>query len=120
MIKYLAFITCLAVASPAFADPSAEVKAGTGVEKHEIVGEAASFSKGTTVFVWSNITEGAPGVKHVWKLDGKPMWTASLPVSSKKWSTQSRRTMTKPGKWEVDVTTGEGTSIGTVAFTVTE
>lgn len=122
MIKYFAFITCLAVATPVLADDTAaaDVKAGTGVEKHQIVGEAASFTKGTTVFVWSSVSGAEPGVKHVWKLDGKPVWTANLPVKSKKWSTQSRRMMTKPGAWEVDVTKDDGTSIATVAFTITE
>jgi hypothetical protein len=32
---------------------AAEVKVGTGVDKHEIAGEAASFPAGTTVWVWS-------------------------------------------------------------------
>src|SRR5215510_14041292 len=54
---------------------SAEVKAGTGVEKHEIVGEANSFPAGTTVWVWSRVLNGEGNVKHVWKLDGKEVWS---------------------------------------------
>ncbi len=99
-------------------DASAEVKAGTGVEKHEIVGEAQSFSAGTTVWVWSKITNGEPSVRHVWKLDGKDVWTATLKVGGKSWSTQSRRTITKAGAWEVDVQTADGASLGTIAFKV--
>ena len=97
---------------------SAEVKVGTGVEKHEIAGEAASFPAGTTVWVWSRVLNGEGNIKHVWKLDGKEVWTATLAVGSKKWSTQSRRAIAKPGSWSVDVQTEAGASLGTVSFTV--
>ena len=97
---------------------SAEVKAGTGVEKHEIVGEATSFPAGTTVWVWSRVTNAEGNIKHVWKRDGKEVWTATLPVGSKLWSTQSRRAIPKAGSWEVDVQTEAGASLGTVSFTI--
>jgi|GEM_PF-3499942 len=97
---------------------SAEVKVGTGVEKHEIAGEAASFPAGTTVWVWSRVTNAEGNIKHVWKLDGKEVWTATLAVGSRKWSTQSRRAIAKPGSWSVDVQTEAGASLGTVSFTV--
>ena len=97
---------------------SAEVKAGTGVEKREIVGEATSFPAGTTVWVWSRVTNAEGNIKHVWKHDGKEAWTATLPVGSKLWSTQSRRTIPSAGSWEVDVQTEAGASIGTVSFTI--
>jgi len=97
---------------------SAEVKAGTGVEKHEIAGEATSFPAGTTVWVWSRITNGEGNIKHVWKHDGKEVWSATLPVGSKLWSTQSRRTIPSAGSWEVEVQTEAGASIGTVSFTI--
>ena len=100
------------------AGATAEVKAGTGVEKHEITGEAASFPAGTTVWVWSRILNGEGNVKHVWKLDGKEVWSATLAVGSKRWSTQSRRTIPKPGAWSVEVVTESGASLGTVAFTI--
>ena len=100
------------------AGASAEVKAGTGVEKHEIVGEAATFAPGSTVWVWSRITNGQGTVKHVWKLDGKEVWTASLAVGSARWSTMSRRAVSAKGAWEVDVQTDAGTSIGSVSFKV--
>ncbi|HEX8111655.1 MAG TPA: DUF2914 domain-containing protein [Kofleriaceae bacterium] len=97
---------------------SAEVKAGTGVEKHAIVGEAASFPAGTTVWVWSQITGGEGNIKHVWKRDGKEVWSATLPVGSKRWATSSRRTIPSAGSWQVDVTTEAGQQIGTVSFTI--
>lgn len=130
MLKPLAVALALTFSLPAFAQSSdkpaaaeasaasADVKAGTGVEKHAIVGEASTFTKGTTVWVWSQVSNGSGSIKHVWKLDGKPVWTATLPVQSKKWSTQSRRTMTKPGNWEVEVTAEDGTSLGKVAFSI--
>lgn len=99
-------------------DASAEVKAGTGVEKRVLVGEASSFSAGTTVWVWSLVTNGGPSVKHVWKRDGKAVWTATMKIGSKKWSTSSRRTIPKAGSWEVEVQSADGASLGTVAFTV--
>lgn len=99
-------------------DASADVKAGTGVEKHAIVGEAASFPAGTTVWVWSQIHNAQGTAKHVWKLDGKEVWTATLKVGSNKWSTASRRSISKPGSWQVDVTTADGAPLGTVSFTV--
>jgi len=97
---------------------SAEVKAGTGVEKHEIVGEAASFPAGTTVWVWSQVTNGEGNIKHVWKRDGKEVWSATLPVGSKRWATSSRRTIPAAGSWQVDVTTDAGQQLGTVSFTI--
>jgi hypothetical protein len=104
--------------APAPASASAEVKAGTGVEKHEIVGEAATFAPGTTVWVWSRITNGQGTVKHVWKQDGKEVWTATMPVGSARWSTMSRRAIQVKGAWDVDVQTADGASIGSVSFKV--
>jgi hypothetical protein len=97
---------------------SAEVKVGTGVENHEVVGEAASFPAGTTVWVWSRVVNGEGNVKHVWKRDGQEVWTATLPVGSKRWSTQSRRAIATAGSWAVDVQTESGGSLGTVSFTI--
>jgi hypothetical protein len=97
---------------------SAEVKAGTGVEKHEIVGEAATFPAGTTVWVWSQVVNGEGNVKHVWKRDGKEVWTATLPLGSKRWATASRRAIPAAGSWAVDVQTEAGAPLGTVSFTI--
>lgn len=104
--------------APPPAAASAEVKAGTAVEKHEIVGEASTFPVGTTVWVWSRITNGQGTIKHVWKQDGKEVWTATLPVGSARWSTMTRRTIGQKGSWEVDVQTEAGASIGSVSFKV--
>ena len=99
-------------------DASAEIKAGTGVDKHEIVGEATSFPAGTMVWVWTRVSNANnTDVKHVWKRDGKEVWTATLPIKSSRWSTQSRRAI-KDGSWEVEVIADGGKSLGSVKFTV--
>ena len=113
----LAFATLLMLAGTAVADPSAEIKAGTGVEKFEIVGEGTTFPAGTEVFVWSRVLDSEGSIKHVWKKDGKDVWTATLPVGSKRWSTQSRRKASK-GAWEVEVDTADGKKLGSVTFTI--
>lgn len=100
------------------ASASAEVKAGTGVENHAVVGEATSFPSGTTVWVWSQIAGGDGNIKHVWKRDGKEVWAATLPVGSRRWATSSRRTIPAAGSWQVDVTTEAGQQLGTVSFTI--
>ncbi len=127
---WLAFwISCLAFSGVVMAEDAAppaasasgataEVKAGTGVEKRAVVGEASTFAPGTTVWVWSLVKNAEGSVKHVWKRDGKDVWSATLKVGGKNWSTQSRRTIPKAGSWSVDVQTLDGASIGTVAFTV--
>ena len=66
-----------------------------GVEKFEITGESATFPAGTTVWVWTRIKGGEGNIKHVWKKDGKDVWTATLNVGGKDWRTQSRRTIPK-------------------------
>jgi len=100
------------------ANASAEIKAGTGVENHEIVGEASKFPKDTTVWLWSRINNGPSEIKHIWKKGGEVLWTATLPIKSTRWSTMSRRAMGTPGEYEVEVTTADGASLGTVKFTI--
>jgi len=104
--------------APSEGDASADVKAGTGVEKHEVVGEATSFPAGTTVWIWSLVHNAEGSVKHVWKQDGKEVWTATMKIGSKKWTTSSRRTISKAGSWEVEVQSADGASLGSVSFTV--
>ncbi|HTJ44614.1 MAG TPA: DUF2914 domain-containing protein [Kofleriaceae bacterium] len=106
-------------AAPSTGAAAAEVHAGTGYEKHAIVGEAESFPSGTKVFVVSLVT-GANGtqVKHVWKKDGAELWSATLNVGSNKWTTSSRRVLSKAGSYEVSVVGADGGELGKVAFTI--
>jgi hypothetical protein len=46
------------------------------------------------------------------------VWTATLPVGSKLWTTMSRRTIPAAGSWQVDVQTEAGAQLGTVSFTI--
>jgi len=97
----------------------AEVKVGTGYEKHAVAGEAATFPAKTKVFAVSTVTGvGGTTVKHVWKLDGAEIWSAPLTIGSNKWTTSTRRVLNKPGKYEVDVVGADGAELGKVEFTI--
>jgi hypothetical protein len=105
-------------APAASAGASAEVKAAKGVDKKEPVEPGDTFTAGTKVFVWSRVT-GAAGtkVKHVWKKDDKQIWQATLRIGGPRWTTSSRRQL-KAGSYTVDVVGADGTTLGTVSFTV--
>ena len=105
--------------APAADGASAEVKAGTGVVKKEVVGEATSFAKGTKVWAWSKVL-GAKGttVKHVWKRDGAVLWEKELAIGSNQWRIYTRRTVSKAGSYTVDVVGADGAVLGSVSFTV--
>lgn len=101
------------------AGAAADVKAGTGIAKREPVGAAESFAKGTKVWVWSSIT-GAKGtaVKHVWKSGDKVLWEKEIDVTSGRYRTWTRRSMSKPGSYTVEVQSADGAVLGSVAFTI--
>jgi len=124
MVKRMTIALLLLLAVPTSADaqpaaPTAEIKAAKGVDKREPVDEGTTFAVGDTVYAWTRVV-GADGTKvtHVWKRDGKEVWKAYLRVGSKRWTTNSRRKMTKAGAWTVDVLAADGTSLGSVSFTV--
>lgn len=106
-------------AAPAASGAAAEVKAAKGVENREPVEPGTTFEAGTTVWAWSLIT-GAQGttVKHVWKKDGAEVWHANLKIGSKKWTTYSRRKLTKAGSYSVEVIGEDGSTLGSVDITV--
>ncbi len=105
--------------SPAPTSAGAEVKVGTGYEKRAVAGEAATFPAKTKVFAVSTVTgAGGTTVKHVWKRDGAEIWSASLKIGSSKWTTSTRRVLSKPGKYEVAVVSADGADLGKVEFTV--
>lgn len=97
---------------------SAEIKAAKGVASYEPVEEGTSFSAGTMVWVWSRIFNAdGTSVQHVWKKDGKEVWSATLSIRSARWSTNSRRVV-QPGQYEVEVRSQDGSSLGSVSFSV--
>lgn len=98
---------------------SAEVKAGTGYEKFAVAGEETSFPAGTLVYAVSTVS-GAAGttIRHIWKKDGAELWSASLNIGAARWTTSSRRRLSKPGEYEVSVMSADGAELGKVVFTV--
>ena len=105
-------------AGTAYADVVATCKAAKGVEKREPVGEATEFAPKDKVFAWCEITGGeGTSVKHVWKRDGKEEWATTLAIGSKRWVTNSRRTV-KAGSYVVEILGADGTKLTEVAFTV--
>src|SRR5437016_5170556 len=99
-------------------EPSADVKACTGIEKRDPVGAATSFKKGDVVYVWSEV-RGCDGkdVQHVWKRDGKELRKASFHVKSNRWRVNSRVPNAAPGSYTVEVI-AEDKKIGEAAFKV--
>jgi len=117
-IKLVGMLVVMAVSGTAWADLAVTAKAAKGVEKHQPVGEASEFADKDTVWVWSEVTDGeGKKIKHVWKLDGKELWSTELAVGSKKWVTNSRRVV-KPGSYTVEILGEDGTKLTDVAFTV--
>ena len=102
----------------AAASATAEVKAAKGVDKKEPVEPGDTFTAGTKVWIWSRVT-GLAGtsIKHVWKKDDKQVWQATLKVGGPRWTTSSRRQL-KAGSYTVDVVGADGSTLGSVSFTV--
>src|SRR5262245_35741469 len=99
-------------------DAAAVVKAATGVEDRQPVGESSQFKKGDRVFVWSQIKNAdGQSVDHVWKRDGKEFWRAHFDVASASWRVNSRVANAASGSYVVDVTAGDDV-LGSVSFTV--
>lgn len=98
---------------------SADVKAGTGYERFAVAGEGTSFPAGTLVYAVSTVS-GAQGttIQHIWKKDGVEQWTASLNIGSARWTTSSRRLLSKPGTYEVSVVGADGSELGKATFTI--
>jgi hypothetical protein len=112
-------LSLVGAVSLAHADAACEIKAGTGVENRELQGAADSFKKGDTVFAWSSTTDAdGKKVQHVWKLDGKEVWTKAFDVKGSRWRYNTRRREIAAGAWTVECQTEDGTKLGEVAFKV--
>jgi len=96
----------------------ADMKAAPGIENRLPTGEATTFSAGTLIYVWSQVT-GAQGkeVEHVWKRDGKEFRRAKFSIGSVRWNMNSRMPSAKKGAYVVETVLGEE-KIGEVSFTV--
>jgi uncharacterized Zn finger protein len=94
------------------------VKAATGIENRLPTGEAASFTAGTLIYAWSQVT-GAKDqeVEHVWKRDGKEFRRAKFSIGSARWSMSSRMPKAAKGAYVVEVVLGDE-KLGEVSFSV--
>lgn len=113
------FVLVTFLAGSVWADLAVTAKAAKGVEKHQPVGEASEFAVKDTVWIWTEITDGAgKKIKYVWKRDGKEEWSTELAIGdSKKWVTNSRRQV-KAGSYTVEILGEDGAKLTEVAFTV--
>jgi hypothetical protein len=113
------FVVVSLLAGSAWADLAVTAKAAKGIEKHQPVGEASEFTVKDTVWIWTEVTDGAgKKIKYVWKRDGKEEWSTELAIGdSKKWVTNSRRQV-KAGSYTVEILGEDGAKLAEVAFTV--
>jgi hypothetical protein len=101
----------------------AEVKVGTGVESHAIVGEADHFSiaAGTRLWAWAQLDGMTPGkVTVVWKKGGVEVFKTELNVPTARYRTQAYRTFTAEngGDWTATFVGEDGAELGSAAFKV--
>ena len=101
---------------------AAEVKVGTGVEKMELQGEAASFkvAAGTKIYAWTKVTGAADSSISVVFSKGDRTSKQELKVPRSPYRTNAYRTFRKgdEGSWTVKVLSTDGAELGTAAFTV--
>lgn len=111
-----------APAPKAEAKASAEVKVGTGVEKMEIQGEAASFkvAAGTKLYAWTRVTGAADSSVTVVFSMGERTSKQELKVPRSPYRTNAYRTFRAgdAGSWTVKVLAADGAELGKADFTV--
>ncbi|MDP2876040.1 MAG: DUF2914 domain-containing protein [Holophaga sp.] len=107
----------------AAAEPSAEVKVGTGIEKMEITGEAASFkvAPGTKIYIWTKVSGCADStISIAFHKGDKASTPQELKVPRSPYRTNAYRTFRAgdEGAWVARVLDSTSKEIGSVAFTV--
>jgi len=118
LIRVFVVMAGLSMATVAWAEGAAEIKAATKIEKHEAVDPKTEFTAGETVYVWTKLTGlKDKTVSHVWKKDGKEVWRMDHAVAKSSYRTYSKRRSIKAGAWSVEVV-AEGASLGSIDFTV--
>ena len=50
--------------------------------------------------------------------DGAEIWTGTVTIGSNKWTTSTRRVLSKAGAYEVDVVGADGAALGKVEFAI--
>jgi hypothetical protein len=104
------------------AKPAAEVKVGTGIEKMEIQGEAASFkvAAGTKLYAWTKVSGAADSTITVAFSKGDRTSKQELKVPRSPYRTNAYRTFRAgdAGSWTVTVLAADGAELGKAEFTV--
>lgn len=97
---------------------------GTGIDRatRELVGEAASFAGGDTVWC-RTVLQGLAHpttVTHAWYHDGRTMARVELNVGSAHWRTWSSKIILpdQTGPWEVKVLDAAGSVLGAGTFEI--
>lgn len=104
------------------AKAGAEIKVGTGIEKMELQGEAASFkvAVGTKIYAWTKVTGAADSSISVVFSKGDRSSKQELKVPRSPYRTNAYRTFRKgdEGSWTVKVLAADGAELGTASFSV--
>jgi hypothetical protein len=102
--------------------PHAELKIGTGVEKMEVVGEAASFSvaAGSKIYVWAKVMGAADTTVTAVFSKGDKTSKQELKVPRSPYRTNAYRTFRKgdEGEWTVKLIGAEAAELGSATFKV--
>lgn len=110
------------VAQAPEAKASAEIKVGTGVEKMELQGEAASFkvAAGTKLYAWTKVAGASDSTITVAFAKGERTTKLELKVPRSPYRTNAYRTFRKgdEGAWTVKVLAADGTELGSASFSV--
>ncbi len=97
------------------------MKFGTGVEKNEVTGEAASFPAATeTVYCWLKVIGGeGQTVKVKWYYKGGLMTDLDLEIKYPSMRTYSSKTIAgNSGEWKVEVLSSTGEVLQAAMFTI--
>ena len=103
--------------------PKAEVRIGSGVEKHEVIGASDHFkmAAGTKVYAWTKVV-GASGTKITiaFHKDGKFVSKQKLEVPRSPYRTHAYRTFRKGdgGAWTAKIMSKDGKALGAASFKV--
>jgi hypothetical protein len=110
-------------AEPA-ASMTVEIKIGSELNGHDLVGESDSFAAAAEKLIGWTWIKGAPeptDIIHEWLFKGTVVSTVKLPVRSSSFRTFSRKSVTgKIGDWELVVKDSTGQVLGRRSFQVTE
>ena len=120
---FLPVLACALLAAQAPAPKAAaDLKVGTGIERMELLGEAAAFkvAAGSKLFAWAKVTGAADSSVTFVFSKGEKASRQELKVPRSPYRTNAYRTFRKgdDGSWTVKVLAADGAELGTASFTV--